>query len=86
MTGMLTGDRMVRLEVSGICQPTTRASNYAITVPYTSMSQTMRNIMRMGGKVTGVQVSDVTAVSGVTIAAPAPTIAASSKEKGKKKK
>jgi hypothetical protein len=64
MVGMLTGDRMVRLEVSGVSQgKLTRRSNYDVTVPYASMSQTMQNIMRSGGRVTGVHVSDVPAAS-----------------------
>ena len=64
MSGMLTGDRLVRLEVSGGSQsPLTRRSTYTVTVPYGSMSRTMQNIMRMGGRVTGVRVSDIPAAA-----------------------
>jgi CpcD/allophycocyanin linker domain len=64
MTGMLTGDRMVRLEVSGMCQQSvSRTSNYTVTVPYSSMAQTMKNIMRRGGKVTGVHTSSTAAAT-----------------------
>jgi CpcD/allophycocyanin linker domain len=59
MTGMLTGDRMVRLEVAGLRQQhMSRSSNYSVTIPYSSMSSAMQNIMRLGGKVVGVKVSD----------------------------
>jgi hypothetical protein len=59
MTGMLTGDRMVRLEVAGICQQSIApTSNYTVTVPYGSMSKTMQSVSRMGGKIVGVQISD----------------------------
>jgi hypothetical protein len=50
---------MVRLEVAGLRQQQmSRTSNYSITIPYRSMSSAMQNIMRLGGKVVGVQVSD----------------------------
>jgi CpcD/allophycocyanin linker domain len=59
MTGMLTGDRMVRLEVAGLRQQhMSRTSNYSVTIPYGSMSSAMQNITRLGGKVVGVRVSD----------------------------
>jgi hypothetical protein len=65
MAGMLTGDRSVRIEVSGLCQqPTSKRSNYTVTVPYQSMSKTIQNISRMGGKVVGVQVGDSKASPG----------------------
>jgi hypothetical protein len=72
MAGMLTGDRSVRIEVSGLCQqPTSKRSNYTVTVPYQSMSKTIQNISRMGGKVVGVQVGDSKASPGtVTEASP----------------
>jgi hypothetical protein len=92
MAGMLTGDRSVRIEVSGLCQqPTSKRSNYTVTVPYQSMAKTIQNISRMGGKVVGVQVGDTKASSG-TAAQPeavetpkAPAKAeASTKSKSKK--
>jgi CpcD/allophycocyanin linker domain len=92
MAGMLTGDRMVRLEVAGMCQQQiSRTSNYAVTVPYSSMSQAMQNIQRRGGKVIGVHVSDVIAAVGTPIAAATKVSAIASdpakdKTKGKKKK
>jgi CpcD/allophycocyanin linker domain len=65
MAGMLTGDRSVRIEVSGLCQqPTSKRSNYTVTVPYQSMSKTIQTISRMGGKVVGVQVGDTKASPG----------------------
>jgi hypothetical protein len=72
MAGMLTGDRSVRIEVSGLCQqPTSKRSNYTVTVPYQSMSKTIQTISRMGGKVVGVQVGDTKASPGTaTVSKP----------------
>lgn len=93
MPGMLTGDRMVRLEVAGICQQSiSHTSNYAMTVPFGSMSKAMQNINRMGGKVVGVHISDIkaaaaqsvsTATANVTDKTPPKTPTQS--KKGKKK-
>jgi hypothetical protein len=59
MTGMLTGDRMVRLEIAGVCQQSiVPTSNYTVTIPYSSMSKTMQSVSRMGGKIVRVQISD----------------------------
>jgi hypothetical protein len=86
MSGILTGDRMVRLEVAGVCRPNlTRKSNYSVTVPYNSMSRTMQSVMRMGGRVTGVHVSDIpAAAASVSVSAQAPE-AAKPTAKGQKK-
>jgi hypothetical protein len=85
MVGMLTGDRVVRLEITGMCrQPSFHTSNYVVTVPYGSMSRTMQNIMRLGGKVTGVHMSDVAAASGVAVTPPEKAVVSPS-GKGKKK-
>jgi CpcD/allophycocyanin linker domain len=70
MAGMLTGDRSVRIEVSGLCQqPTSKRSNYTVTVPYQSMSKTIQTISRMGAKVVGVQVSNSKTRPGTTATA-----------------
>jgi hypothetical protein len=64
MTGMFTGDRMVRLEVTGIRQSSTcHTSHYTMTVPYSSLSRTIQNLGKTGGKIVGVQVSDVKSVA-----------------------
>ncbi|BAZ43075.1 rod linker polypeptide CpcD [Chondrocystis sp. NIES-4102] len=65
MLGMITtgnssiseyGSR-IAIQVTGVCrQDVMRTSNYTVKVPYSRMSQTMQNISRMGGKVTGVSV------------------------------
>jgi CpcD/allophycocyanin linker domain len=85
MAGMMMSDRSVRLEVAGVCQQSmARLSNYTVTVPYASMSTTMRNIHRIGGKIVGVHVSDVKAAA----ATPVTTSDAADKtptKKGKKK-
>ena len=64
MTGMITtgetnvsgyGSRTVAIEVTGISrQDVMRTSNYTIKVPYSRMSQTIRNINSLGGKVASV--------------------------------
>ena len=69
MSGMVTigdtnissyGTRTVELQVTGICrQDFIRTSNYTIKVPYSRMSQTLKNINQMGGKVTKVTVLPV---------------------------
>jgi hypothetical protein len=87
MPGMLTGDRMVRLEVAGGGQQSISHTNsYTVTVPYASMSRTMQNINRMGGKVVGVHVSDVNAAAPQSTTAPAPTDKTPQNQKRGKKK
>lgn len=61
MSGMITtgdssissyGSRTVEIEVTGVCrQDVMRTSNYTVKIPYSRMSQTMKNIYSMGGKV-----------------------------------
>lgn len=49
------GSRTVAIEVTGVCrQDVMRTSNYTVKVPYSRMSQTIKNISRMGGKVASV--------------------------------
>lgn len=44
--------RTVAIEVTGMCrQDVAKKSSYVLKVPYNSMSQTIQNISRMGGKV-----------------------------------
>jgi CpcD/allophycocyanin linker domain len=87
MPGMLTGDRMVRLEVAGGGQQSISHTNsYTVTVPYASMSRTMQNINRMGGKVVGVHVSDMNAAAPQVTTAPAPADKTPQNQKRGKKK
>jgi CpcD/allophycocyanin linker domain len=87
MPGMLTGDRMVRLEVAGGGQQSISHTNsYTVTVPYASMSRTMQNINRMGGKVVGVHVSDMNAAAPQVTMAPEPTDKTPQNQKRGKKK
>jgi hypothetical protein len=88
MTGMFTGDRMVRLEITGIRQSSiSRTNNCTMTVPYSSLSSTIRNLSKTGGKIVGVQVSDVKAQAAqVTPSTPAPIDKTpTSTKKGRKK-
>ena len=85
MAGMMMGDRSVRLEIAGVCQQSmARLSNYTVTVPYASMSTTMRNIHRIGGKIVGVHVSDVKAVAATPMTTN-PVADKTPAKKGKKK-
>ncbi|NEP16598.1 MAG: rod-capping linker protein [Leptolyngbya sp. SIO4C1] len=50
-------DRSVIIEVTKLCrQDVMKTSNYEVKVPYSQMSQTIRNIGAMGGKVANVTV------------------------------
>jgi CpcD/allophycocyanin linker domain len=87
MPGMLTGDRMVRLEVAGGGQQSISHTNsYTVTVPYASMSRTMQNISRIGSRVVGVHVSDVNAAAPQPTTAPEPTDKTPQNQKRGKKK
>ena len=49
------GSRTVSIEVTGVRrQDVMRTSNYTVKVPYSRMSETIKNISRMGGKVASV--------------------------------
>ena len=46
------GSRTVEIAVTGVCrQDIMRLSNYTVKIPYSRMSQTIKNINQMGGKV-----------------------------------
>ncbi len=50
--------RAVTIDVASVArQNVAKSSNYQIKVPFSQMSQTMRNIAELGGKVVGVSVS-----------------------------
>ncbi|MBO9999169.1 MAG: rod-capping linker protein [Cyanobacteria bacterium SID2] len=58
-------DRTVVIEVTGLCrQNVARTSNYSVKVPFSSMSEVMQNISRMGGKVASVRVFPATTTEG----------------------
>lgn len=73
MSGMITtgdtnvstyGGRTITIEVTGVCrQDVMRNSNYTVKVPYSRMSQTIKNINRLGGKVAGISLGNTTAES-----------------------
>ena len=70
MSGMITTGktnvstykgRTVAIKVTGVCrQDVMRTSNYTLKVPYSRMSQTLQNINRMGGKVSGITLEGAT--------------------------
>ncbi|MBT9311616.1 phycobilisome linker polypeptide [Leptothoe kymatousa] len=67
MAGMITtgcagvsdyGSRSVTIDVANVArQDVAKTSNYQVKVPFSQMSQTMRNIAELGGNVVGVSVS-----------------------------
>ena len=92
MSGMITtgdtsisgyGSRTVAIEVTGVCrQDVMKTSNYIVKVPHSRMSQTIKNINRMGGKVAHVSLG----VTGAPATAPAALPAeAPAKSAGKRK-
>jgi hypothetical protein len=48
---MMTGDRIVLIEVSGVCNAMAHQTHYSVKIPYTSMSSTIQRITRQGGKI-----------------------------------
>ncbi|MEB3258285.1 MAG: phycobilisome linker polypeptide [Cyanobacteriota bacterium] len=73
-----SNDRQVTIEVTGLSRNDfVRSSDCVMQVPYTRMNETLRLVQRMGGKITKVS---VTGVSASGEAAPAPA------RKGKSKK
>lgn len=60
MSGMMTSglsgsDTMVAFSVTGLCrQDLSKTSNMTLRVPRSRMSQTMQNIHRMGGQISGI--------------------------------
>ncbi|MGB5631714.1 MAG: phycobilisome linker polypeptide [Waterburya sp.] len=81
MSGMITtgdtnistyGGRTIAIEVTGVCrQDVVRTSSYTVKVPYSRMSQTIRNINRMGGKIASVSLGGASPVEAATPDAPA---------------
>lgn len=52
-------NRTVTISVSGVCnQAVSRTSNYTVRVPFNCMSQTMQHILKQGGTIDGVNVSN----------------------------
>ncbi len=50
--------RAVTIDVSSVArQDVAKTSNYQVKVPFSQMSQTMRNIAELGGTVVGVSVA-----------------------------
>ena len=73
-----SNDRQVTIEVTGLSRNDfVRSSDCVMQVPYTRMNETLRLVHRMGGKITNVSVTGVSA-SGEPAPAPA--------RKGKSKK
>ena len=59
--------RIVEISVAGVChQNVRRVSNYTMKVPHNRMSQAMREINTLGGKITGVHVLEQKSEATVT--------------------
>ena len=53
-----SNDRQVSFPVTGLANNDfSRTADVVMNVPYTRMNETMRMVQRMGGKITGVQVT-----------------------------
>ena len=96
MSGMVTtantslsesGSRVMTIEVTGVCrQDVARTSNYTVKVPYSRMSQTIKNINRMGGKVANISLGGVAAKTSTEPVAEVQADKAPSKRKNRKGK
>ena len=68
-------NRIVEISVAGVCnQNVRRVSNYTVKLPQNRMSDAMREIHSLGGKITGVTVLD-----GKSAKSPAPQAETSEK-------
>ena len=53
-----SNDRQVSFTVTGLAtNDFSRTADVVMNVPYTRMNETMRMVQRMGGKITGIQVT-----------------------------
>jgi hypothetical protein len=82
---MMTGDRSVMIEVSGVYSATTHQSNYKIKVPYGSMAKKIQDINRQGGKIVNVSIAGAAATPMPELSA-APATENSQKKGNKSKK
>lgn len=57
---MMTGDRLVMIEVTGVCNAAAHQTHYSVKSPYSSMSSTIQRITRQGGKILKVTISGST--------------------------
>lgn len=58
------GDRTLSIAVTGLChQDISRHSNYVVTVPYSSLSATLRSIGRSGAKIASVTLNGMTSAA-----------------------
>ena len=70
-------NRIVEISVAGVCnQNVRRVSNYTVKLPQNRMSDAMREIHSLGGKITGVTILD-----GNSAKSPAPQAKAETSEK-----
>jgi phycocyanin-associated, rod len=99
---MMTGDRIVLIEVSGVCNAMAHQTHYSVKIPYTSMSSTIQRITRQGGKIVKVTMGNPVptpettpetkpeakpeATSSVLPSKPAKAVAVEPKTKGFKSK
>jgi phycocyanin-associated, rod len=91
---MMTGDRIVLIEVSGVCNAMAHQTHYSVKIPYTSMSSTIQRITRQGGKIVKVTMGNPVptpettpeTTSSVLPSKPAKAVAVEPKTKGFKSK
>lgn len=78
---MMTGDRVVAIEVMGVCNAAAHQTNYTVKATYKTMSNTVQRITRQGGKIIKVTVPGVTQSISET-----PVAAEEAQKKGNKSK
>lgn len=82
---MMTGDRLVLIEVTGVCNAAAHQTNYSVKAPYSNMSSTIQRITRQGGKILKVTIAGSTPsipeVAATVHTEEAPTKGSKSKKK-----
>jgi intein/homing endonuclease len=87
---MMTGDRIVLIEVSGVCNAMAHQTHYSVKIPYSSMSSTIQRITCQGGKIVkvtmGHPVPTPETIPSALPSKPAKAVAVEPKTKGFKSK
>jgi hypothetical protein len=71
---MMTGDRIVLIEVSGVCNAMAHQTHYSVKIPYSSMSSTIQRITCQGGKIVKVTMGNPVPTSETTPEATPPAL------------
>jgi CpcD/allophycocyanin linker domain len=83
---MMTGDRLVLIEVMGGCNTAAHQTNHSVRTPYSNMSSTIQRITQQGGKILKVTVVGSSQAPIAAPAAPSEVAEEPQKKGGKSKK